>query len=307
MAWRRSDPVYVGQDPVEKYAGECAAAAAPPGGEQQAASNELRGDSIHLPEQGHRTDMPVGSPPPAPAPPSVTLLGNIGKEKLGGAMKQPSAQKEKGESERRSKEKGRNSISSAVSASSSSATSCRDLSNLEGEPDGEAEEDDEIIMDGVFSEGSKLHAKGQCKPCAFFHTTGCQTGEACKFCHLCPPREVQRRKQIRRRIQREILHRTEAALLKASGGAQQHQAAHQQQQQRGGAGAMLGAAWAQARYNPVMNAFGAISMTPFVPMATPVLQAYLGGGFPGGGYLQQPEALAGAGGGGGGSFKEPSP
>jgi hypothetical protein len=54
------------------------------------------------------------------------------------------------------------------------------------------------------SGGSGNHALGQCKPCAFFHSPqGCQTGRDCKFCHLCPPREVQRRKRIRRRIARQ--------------------------------------------------------------------------------------------------------
>lgn len=198
--------------------------------------------------------------------------------------------------ERRSKEKGRHSTSSAATVSSSAASrseeklswKVQDLSNLEGDEEygeGDAETDGAAVS----SEGSKLHAKGQCKPCAFFHTTGCQTGETCKFCHLCPPREVQRRKQIRRRIQREILHRTEAALIKASGvpGATQHQ-----QQRHGAAQAALGAAWAQAQFHPVVNAFGAVSLGPFAPMATPMLHAYLGGGFPGS-YAQQPEAPAG--------------
>lgn len=62
-----------------------------------------------------------------------------------------------------------------------------------------------------FSEGSKDHASGNCKPCAFFHEKGCQTGAACNFCHLCPPREVQRRKRVRRRIAREQLARDEYA------------------------------------------------------------------------------------------------
>merc|ERR1711972_116280 len=33
------------------------------------------------------------------------------------------------------------------------------------------------------------------------------TGLDCKFCHLCPPREVQRRKRFRRRLAREQLAR----------------------------------------------------------------------------------------------------
>mmetsp|Transcript_90163 Transcript_90163/g.254289 ORF Transcript_90163/g.254289 Transcript_90163/m.254289 type:complete len:258 (-) Transcript_90163:420-1193(-) len=61
------------------------------------------------------------------------------------------------------------------------------------------------------SEGSRLHAVGRCKPCAFFHESGCHSGADCKFCHLCPPREVQRRKRVRRRIAREQLARVEEA------------------------------------------------------------------------------------------------
>merc|ERR1719310_1609444 len=55
------------------------------------------------------------------------------------------------------------------------------------------------------SEGSRSHLAKQCKPCAFYHAQGCQSGSACKFCHLCPPREVQRRKRLRRRLAREQL------------------------------------------------------------------------------------------------------
>jgi len=66
-----------------------------------------------------------------------------------------------------------------------------------------------------WSEGSKMHAKGQCKPCAFFHDKGCETGLKCQFCHICPPREVQRRKRIRRRIVRELYAHEEAQACEA--------------------------------------------------------------------------------------------
>jgi len=65
------------------------------------------------------------------------------------------------------------------------------------------------------SEGSKAHASGQCKPWAFFHDKGGQTGATCQFCHLCPPREVQRRKRIRRRIAREQLAHEQMAQFSA--------------------------------------------------------------------------------------------
>jgi hypothetical protein len=54
-----------------------------------------------------------------------------------------------------------------------------------------------------YSLGSVGHADRTCKPCAFFHAQGCQSGKDCQFCHLCPPREVQRRKRMRRRVARE--------------------------------------------------------------------------------------------------------
>merc|ERR1711972_988391 len=71
------------------------------------------------------------------------------------------------------------------------------------------------VQDALPSEGSNAHASGQCKPCAFFHDKGCQSGATCQFCHLCPPREVQRRKRIRRRIAREQLAREQMAQLSA--------------------------------------------------------------------------------------------
>jgi len=47
------------------------------------------------------------------------------------------------------------------------------------------------------SAGSDLHATGGCKPCAWMYKdeSGCRNGESCKYCHLCPPGEVKRRKR----------------------------------------------------------------------------------------------------------------
>lgn len=61
---------------------------------------------------------------------------------------------------------------------------------------------DSELDSGLPSTGSGSHAVGRCKPCAFFHTKGCQSGASCLFCHLCPPRERQRRKQQLRRMHR---------------------------------------------------------------------------------------------------------
>mmetsp|Transcript_97028 Transcript_97028/g.257806 ORF Transcript_97028/g.257806 Transcript_97028/m.257806 type:complete len:236 (-) Transcript_97028:164-871(-) len=54
------------------------------------------------------------------------------------------------------------------------------------------------------SEGSRHHRLGRCKPCAFFHTKGCQNGPACLFCHQCPPFEAQRRQRVRRQLLRPV-------------------------------------------------------------------------------------------------------
>jgi len=53
------------------------------------------------------------------------------------------------------------------------------------------------------SMGSRDHAAGCCRPCAFFHTKGCETGLACKFCHLCGPDERKRRRQEKLQERRE--------------------------------------------------------------------------------------------------------
>jgi len=52
---------------------------------------------------------------------------------------------------------------------------------------------------GLWSIGSAAHETGECKPCAFLwkdlKKPGCQNGQGCTFCHLCPPGEVKRRKK----------------------------------------------------------------------------------------------------------------
>jgi len=55
------------------------------------------------------------------------------------------------------------------------------------------------------SAGSRLHDSGRCKPCAFFHTKGCNSGSQCEFCHRCPAHEKQRRKRLRRQLCRSLL------------------------------------------------------------------------------------------------------
>jgi len=48
------------------------------------------------------------------------------------------------------------------------------------------------------SVGSALHGTGQCKPCWFVHKRGCTNGDRCELCHVCPPGEWKRRRQLRR-------------------------------------------------------------------------------------------------------------
>lgn len=49
--------------------------------------------------------------------------------------------------------------------------------------------------DELPSLGSRGHAAGRCKPCAFFHTKGCANDLKCDFCHLCEPGEKKRRQR----------------------------------------------------------------------------------------------------------------
>jgi hypothetical protein len=52
--------------------------------------------------------------------------------------------------------------------------------------------------------GSAGHHVGKCKPCAFFHTRGCENGVQCPFCHLCPPDEKRRRQKDKQAAFREM-------------------------------------------------------------------------------------------------------
>jgi len=45
--------------------------------------------------------------------------------------------------------------------------------------------------------GSKDHYFQKCKPCAFVHKKGCNSGVNCQFCHICGP-EIKRRRQLER-------------------------------------------------------------------------------------------------------------
>lgn len=57
---------------------------------------------------------------------------------------------------------------------------------------------DDLVRSPGADPASQVHDVGRCKPCAFFHTKGCQSGTSCTFCHLCPANEKQRRKRERK-------------------------------------------------------------------------------------------------------------
>jgi len=93
------------------------------------------------------------------------------------------------------------------------------------------------VVGDMLSQGSSAHGTGQCKPCAFFHTKGCQSGAACLFCHICPPGEKQRRKQVLRRQcapdvrdQRRVAKVSDDAAKRGAAGTSWRPAVHQQRQ-----------------------------------------------------------------------------
>jgi hypothetical protein len=61
----------------------------------------------------------------------------------------------------------------------------------------------ELGSPGLPSVGSMSHHNGECRPCAFFHTSGCENKEQCTFCHLCGPSEKKKRLRIHRAQKRE--------------------------------------------------------------------------------------------------------
>eukprot|EP00930_Biecheleria_cincta_P074301 TRINITY_DN61505_c0_g1_i1.p1 TRINITY_DN61505_c0_g1~~TRINITY_DN61505_c0_g1_i1.p1 ORF type:complete len:372 (+),score=40.30 TRINITY_DN61505_c0_g1_i1:84-1199(+) len=48
--------------------------------------------------------------------------------------------------------------------------------------------------------GSRDHASGECKPCAFLHMKGCDNGAMCRFCHLCDAGEKKRRHKAKKSL-----------------------------------------------------------------------------------------------------------
>lgn len=62
------------------------------------------------------------------------------------------------------------------------------------------------------SVGSYVHGMGQCRPCAWVYkdAAGCRNSASCRYCHLCPPGELKRRKRAKWELQRSWLGGTPA-------------------------------------------------------------------------------------------------
>jgi len=74
---------------------------------------------------------------------------------------------------------------------------------------------------GMPSHGSALHLVKGCRPCAWFwKETGCQNGEDCWHCHLCPESALKDRKRIKHNLKVRA-----AAVLKQAATLQQAPAA----------------------------------------------------------------------------------
>lgn len=74
---------------------------------------------------------------------------------------------------------------------------------------------DVLDLGDLPSLGSSGHARGRCRPCAFFHTKGCGSGALCTFCHLCSADERKKRRQVKKS---DIIQRRsrKAALIAAA-------------------------------------------------------------------------------------------
>mmetsp|Transcript_23454 Transcript_23454/g.54677 ORF Transcript_23454/g.54677 Transcript_23454/m.54677 type:complete len:264 (+) Transcript_23454:117-908(+) len=58
-----------------------------------------------------------------------------------------------------------------------------------------------------------LHARGECKPCAYFATKAdsCRLGDKCSFCHLCTEEDIKRWKREKNRAQQAARRSQKAA------------------------------------------------------------------------------------------------
>lgn len=72
---------------------------------------------------------------------------------------------------------------------------------------------------GLWSIGSAEHNLGTCKPCAFLwkDEKGCQNGTNCKFCHMCTPGEVKRRKKTKLAMRKMMKQVNQAPSVQIAG------------------------------------------------------------------------------------------
>lgn len=76
-----------------------------------------------------------------------------------------------------------------------------------------ASTDDNAVCEATVSRGAAQHGTGECKPCAWFwKEQGCQHGQECGFCHLCPREEI----KSRRRAKAASARATAAASMKTT-------------------------------------------------------------------------------------------
>jgi hypothetical protein len=79
-------------------------------------------------------------------------------------------------------------------------------------PSYEAEAEAQLGTPECPTEGSRGHFFGNCKPCAFLYTKGCQNGVNCPFCHLCDAGEKKRRQKESRSARRSVISHMKYAL-----------------------------------------------------------------------------------------------
>jgi hypothetical protein len=73
----------------------------------------------------------------------------------------------------------------------------------------------QTLSQTIGSIGSRDHGTGKCKPCSFFAKgVSCLNGNACHFCHFCPPGESRRRKKEKTRLRNMIRNQNNSEVLK---------------------------------------------------------------------------------------------
>jgi len=91
--------------------------------------------------------------------------------------------------------------SNAKTSFTFAATASHD--SIDGSESSDGAADKERVV--ARSVGSSLHGTGECKPCAWFwKPQGCQNGEECMHCHLCPHNAIRDRKKLHAAVRKEL-------------------------------------------------------------------------------------------------------